>query len=69
MSFEESVAMVFQPGMFEIFCLAVVFVALSMFFFVIFAGLLDLISALIRRFVWPGTINNDVSVNTPGSQE
>lgn len=53
MTFEETLALVFQPGMSEVFLLGASF-SLLLFFGICFIGtLFSIIEALIHRFIWP----------------
>lgn len=54
MTFEELIAMVFQPGMYDVFCLGMSFVFVCFFLFLFFICLFELCSALCERFIWPG---------------
>lgn len=54
MSFEETVAMVFQPGMFEVFILGFSFACLLIVSLSVAVVFGEFLSALIRRFIWPG---------------
>lgn len=54
MSFEETLGMLFKPGMFEVFALGMAMVVAAQFIGILIFGLLDLVCALIHRFIWPG---------------